>query len=184
MLKSIPDDNGISKDLMYRLKPTMYMPAMTRPAIVAAKIFFFFCEKTSHELQIFEPRQFLVSPCVLGKITYQLPNLVRLFQHIVAEDLNFSFVWFQQSRDDPERGGLSGAVGSNEPEYLSLFDLKSYTLERLYGAEPFLEPFNRNDQIENPLGAIMMDRNFFEVNLYFHFDSARCGVYNIDRKVW
>jgi len=56
---------------------------------------------------------------------------------------------------------------------ISPFDLKAYAFDCFYGSEPFLEPFNRNDQIEHPLGVIMRVRVFHRVNLSFPFVLAR-----------
>ena len=100
--------------------------------------------EATHHLQVLQSRQILIDSCVLTRQPDALPDLVRLPLHIQAGHFDQALVRLKQSSEDPNRGGLSCSIRSQQPEDRPLRNQQIKAVERNDLAVALHEAFGSN----------------------------------------
>ncbi len=94
--------------------------------------------------QVLGPGQVLVDRGVLAGEADVLAQLVALLQDVHSGYGRAAGVGLQERGQDPDRGGLAGAVGPEQAEHGSGLDFKVHSVERLDVAEVLGQPVGRD----------------------------------------
>jgi hypothetical protein len=76
----------------------------------------------------------------LRKVTDRGGDRAVILHRIVAENADLTRIAVQQPAEQPDGGGLTGAVGTDEAEHLTAVHLERHVLQRVDGAVSLAHP--------------------------------------------
>ncbi len=103
-------------------------------------------QATDH-LDVLEPGEVLVDRRALAGETDPVAKLLGVGDHVEAVHLGATAARQQQRRQDPNRGGLAGAVGTEQAEHHPGLDIQVDAFQSFDVTEPAFEPLGTDDRL-------------------------------------